>query len=90
VPKILLTLRRYHAKIIDINMDTVTMSDNYQIVIPKEVRNTIGVEAGTSFEIMVYANRIELIPIGSMQSLKGIFKGIDTTIVRNEDRLWTS
>jgi AbrB family looped-hinge helix DNA binding protein len=68
-------------------MNTVTLSNEYQLVIPKEIRETIGLKAGTSFEVISYNNRIELIPIKPMKNLRGIFRGIDTTIIRDDDRL---
>jgi len=68
-------------------MNTVTLSNEYQLIFPKEIRETIGMKAGTSFEVISYNNRIELIPINSIKSLKGIFKGIDTNIIRDSDRI---
>ena len=68
-------------------MNTVTLSDEYQLVIPKEIRDAIGLEAGTSFEIISYNNRIELIPIRPINKLRGMFSGIDTTIIREDDRI---
>lgn len=68
-------------------MNTVIVSSKYQIVIPKEIRDSIGLLAGTPLEIISYGRRIELVPIRPMKSLKGIFKGIDTKIERDEDRL---
>jgi AbrB family looped-hinge helix DNA binding protein len=68
-------------------MNTVTVSTKYQVVIPKEIRENIGLKAGTSLEIINYGNRIELIPIQPMKNLKGILKGINTTIIRDSDRL---
>jgi AbrB family looped-hinge helix DNA binding protein len=68
-------------------MKTVVLSSKYQVVIPKEVREDIGLEAGTRLEIMTYGNRIELVPILPMKKLKGIFKGLDTDIQRDEDRI---
>ncbi|MCL2722625.1 MAG: AbrB/MazE/SpoVT family DNA-binding domain-containing protein [Treponema sp.] len=68
-------------------MNTVTISNDYQIVFSKEIRDTIGLKAGTSYEIIPYNNRIELIPINSIKTMKGKFKGIDTNIIRDEDRL---
>lgn len=68
-------------------MNTVTVSTKYQVVIPKEIRETIGLKAGTSMEIINYGNRIELIPIQPMKNLKGIFKGMNTKIERDADRL---
>ncbi len=68
-------------------MNTVVVSTKYQVVIPKEIRDGIGLKAGTTMEIINYGNRIELIPLQSMKSLKGVFKGIDTSIDRDADRL---
>jgi AbrB family looped-hinge helix DNA binding protein len=68
-------------------MNTTTLSNDYQLVIPKEIRETIGLKAGTSFEVVSYNNRIELIPINSVKILKGRFKGIDTNIIRDDDRI---
>ena len=63
-------------------MNTVTLSNEYQLVIPEEIREAAGIKAGTSFEVMLYNNRIELIPLKPIEELKGIFKGIDTSIER--------
>ena len=68
-------------------MNTVTLSSEYQLSIPKDIRELVGLEAGASFQIIPYNNRIELIPIKPIKTLKGIFKGIDTNITREDDRL---
>lgn len=68
-------------------MNTVTVSSKFQVVIPKEIREGVGLKAGTVMEVMVYGNRIEFIPIQPMKSLKGFLRGMDTDIDREEDRL---
>jgi len=68
-------------------MNTVTLSNKYQIDFPKDISETYGLEAGDSFEFISYNNRIELIPIRPIKKLKGIFHGIDTNIIREEDRI---
>ena len=68
-------------------MNTVTLSNDYQLVFPKEIRQSLGLEAGAIFEVIPYKNRIELIPIKPIKNLKGIFKDIDTSINREEDRV---
>ena len=68
-------------------MNTVVLSSDYQVLIPEEIREQAGLKAGTSLEIISYNNRIELVPIKPMKNLKGIFKGIDTTISREDDRI---
>jgi AbrB family looped-hinge helix DNA binding protein len=66
-------------------METVTLSNEYKLVIPEKTREANGLKAGTSFEIISYNNRIELVPIKSIKELKGTLKGIDTNIIRDED-----
>jgi len=68
-------------------MNTVTVSSKFQVVIPKEIRENIGLKAGTTMEIITYGSRIELVPIQPMTKLKGMFRGINTSIDREEDRL---
>ena len=68
-------------------MNTVTVSSKYQVVIPKDVRERIDLKVGSTMEVITYGNRIELVPIQPMKSLRGIFRGINTEIPRDSDRL---
>jgi len=68
-------------------MTAVTVSPKYQIVIPKEIRESMGIVSGQKVQIMSYQGRIELIPLKPMKEMKGFLKGIDTTVVREEDRV---
>lgn len=68
-------------------MTTVTVSPKYQIVIPKEIRESMGIVSGQKVQIMPYQGRIELIPLKPMKEMKGFLEGIDTTVVREEDRI---
>jgi AbrB family looped-hinge helix DNA binding protein len=68
-------------------MNTVTVSSKFQVVIPKEVREDVGLKAGTIMEVITYGTRIEFIPIQPIKNLKGLFKGLNTDIDREADRL---
>jgi AbrB family looped-hinge helix DNA binding protein len=68
-------------------MTEVTVSPKYQIVIPKEIRESMGIVSGQKVQIMSYQGRIEVIPLKSMKEMRGFLKGIDTSIVREEDRV---
>lgn len=68
-------------------MTAVTVSPKYQIVIPKEIRESMGIVSGQKVQIMSYQGRIEVIPLKPMKEMKGFLKGIDTTVVREEDRV---
>lgn len=68
-------------------MTAVTVSPKYQIVIPKEIRESMGIFSGQKVQIMAYQGRIELIPLRPMKDMKGFLEGIDTSVVREEDRI---
>ncbi len=68
-------------------MLTVTVSPKFQLVIPKEVRDSMGIVSGQKIQMLMYRNRIELIPIKPMKKMKGLLKGIDTDVQRDEDRI---
>lgn len=67
-------------------MDTVTLSPKYQVVIPKRIREKLGVKKGQKFQVFFFEGRIELIPVRNMKDMRGFLEGIDTEIVRDEDR----
>ncbi len=52
-------------------MTSVTVSPKYQVVIPKEVRESMGIVSGQKMHILTYQNRIELIPIRPMKKMRG-------------------
>ncbi len=68
-------------------MLSVTVSPKFQVVIPKEVRESMGIVSGQKIQMLTYRNRIELIPIRPMKKLKGFLKGIDTDVDRDDDRI---
>lgn len=68
-------------------MTAVTVSPKYQVVIPKEVRESMGIFSGQKIQVLTYQNRIELIPIKPMKKMKGLLKGIDTEVSRDKDRI---
>jgi AbrB family looped-hinge helix DNA binding protein len=68
-------------------METVTISSKFQIVIPRSIRESLGLEPGQKFQAIQYENRIELIPVKPIREMRGFLKGIDTTIERESDRL---
>jgi len=68
-------------------MISVTVSPKYQVVIPKEVRESMGIVSGQKIQILTYQNRIELIPVQPMKKMRGFLKGIDTGVRRDKDRV---
>ncbi len=68
-------------------MTTVTVSPKYQIVLPREVRESMGIRPGQKVMVFHYENRIELIPVKNAREMRGFLKGIDTRVQRAKDRL---
>jgi AbrB family looped-hinge helix DNA binding protein len=67
-------------------MEKATVSTKYQVVIPKKVRDEIGIEPGQIVHVIPYMGRIELIPLKSVKESRGFLKGIDTDIDREPER----
>jgi AbrB family looped-hinge helix DNA binding protein len=68
-------------------MTTVTVSPKFQVVIPREIREALGIQPGQKVQVMQYQNRIEFIPILPIEQTRGFLRGIDTTVEREQDRL---
>lgn len=68
-------------------MDVVTVSPKYQVVIPKKVRTALKITPGQKVRVVMYENRIQMIPIVPMKEIRGFVKGIDTNVERESDRV---
>ncbi len=68
-------------------MTTVTVSPKFQVVIPLEVRKNLSLHPGEKLQVVLYDNRIELIPIPKLKEMRGILKGTNPVIEREQDRL---
>ena len=68
-------------------MGKVTISPKFQVVIPKEIRERLGLSPGQRVEAIAYEDRIELILLRPIRKMRGFLKGIDTSIKREADRV---
>ncbi len=68
-------------------MTVVTISSRYQVVIPKDVRERLGLKPGQQVEAIPFRGHVELIPLEPIGAMRGFLKGIDTTVPRDEDRV---
>ena len=64
------------------DMATVTVSSKYQVVIPRNIREAMGVRPGQRFQAFKFGNRIELVPVRPIREARGMLKGIDTSVPR--------
>jgi len=68
-------------------MNTLTISPKYQLVIPKAIRELLGLKPGQKVQAIAYNNRIELIPVRPIRRMRGFVRGIDTAVEREDDRV---
>jgi AbrB family looped-hinge helix DNA binding protein len=68
-------------------VETVTISPKFQVVIPQKIREAVGLRSGEKAKVLSFRNRIEIIPIRDVKSLRGYLRGIDTSLVRDGDRV---
>ncbi len=67
-------------------METVTLSSKYQVVIPRSVRNRLGLRPGMKLQVIEYNGRVEFLPVRKPAELRGLLKGLEPVIEREPDR----
>jgi AbrB family looped-hinge helix DNA binding protein len=68
-------------------MTTVILSSTFRVVIPREIREALGLRPGEELQVFQYDRRIELVPVRPVREMRGSLRGIDTTVERDPDRL---
>ena len=68
-------------------MTTVTVSPKYQVVIPKEAREALGIQPGQKIQVIAYEGRLEFIPVSKPKKMRGFLRGIETSLPRDKDRV---
>ena len=67
-------------------MTMVTVSPKFQVVIPKTIREALGIKPGARLHAIHYRGRVELVLVRSPKEARGFLRGIDTTVPRDADR----
>ena len=66
-------------------MDTVTVSPKFQVVIPQEIRERVGIKPGERLVVLQKGDVIYLVRVGNLKSAKGFLeKRISTKGMRDE------
>jgi AbrB family looped-hinge helix DNA binding protein len=69
-------------------MARTKVSPKFQVVIPKEVRERMGLQVGQELQVVSKGGMITLVPERSLASLRGFAKGIRTDQLREKkDRM---
>lgn len=66
-------------------MDAVTVSPKFQVVIPKAIRERTGIKPGEKLQVLSFDDRIELVRIQPIRSMRGFLRGMDAAFMRDED-----
>ena len=64
-------------------MYTATLSEKFQIGIPKAFRTDLGLKAGQQFVFVSKGDAIIMIPRRQLSEIRGLFKGANTKNVRD-------
>lgn len=68
-------------------MVTATISSNYQVVIPRPIREQFHFKPGQKIMFIPYEESIRIVAVPSIEDAYGIFEGMDTDPQREkEDR----
>lgn len=65
-------------------MAATTVSSRYQVVIPKEVREQLNIKPGQKLQVIVLGGVMHFVPVLSLDELRGIARGADTSKIRDE------
>ena len=66
-------------------MYPTTISSKYQVVIPREVREQFGLKPGQKIVFIPYKKTLRVVIVPPIEQARGMFKGIDTRGLREEE-----
>ena len=66
-------------------MSIATLSSKFQISIPREVRETLGLKAGQRIAFLCVGKSVKLVPQPRIEDLFGMAKGANTENYRDRD-----
>ncbi len=69
-------------------METTIVSPKYQVVIPLKIREKLNIQPGQRMQVLIVGNTMQFVPVRPMREYRGIARGINTDVERDEeDRL---
>jgi AbrB family looped-hinge helix DNA binding protein len=63
-------------------MSRTTLSPKFQVVIPKDVREALKLEPGTTFNVIENHGHIQLLQIRSAKQMRGFLRWINSSVPR--------
>lgn len=68
----------------EVTMGRTRVSPKYQVVIPKDVREQLGVRPGHEFQVVIKGGIISFIPDRPLSTMRGFVRGMKTTGFREK------
>jgi AbrB family looped-hinge helix DNA binding protein len=69
-------------------MTQVRLSSKYQIVVPEDVRESLGLKPGRLFQVLALDGHVVAVPVLPLSEVFGMLPGMDTAVDRDdEDRV---
>ena len=68
-------------------MSSATLSSKFQILVPKDVRETLKLQPGQKFDFIVVGNALQVVPQVHMRELFGSFAHITEPFLRDRSDL---
>lgn len=66
-------------------METVTVTNDYQVNIPDSIRQALDIEPGQEIALIEYQGIVRMIPVMLTERARGFLKDVDTHIEREPD-----
>ena len=66
-------------------MDNAEVSERGEIIIPREVCESVGLHPGDRFGVIVMHGSITIAPVPTWEELRGVLKGANTEGIRDEE-----
>jgi AbrB family looped-hinge helix DNA binding protein len=70
----------------EIDMESVSVSPKFQVVIPQAVRERLGLKPGMRLMVVESGGALQFVPVRPAQALRGLVRGIDITLDAEPDR----
>jgi AbrB family looped-hinge helix DNA binding protein len=65
-------------------MSAVTISSDFSIQLPLEVRTHLNLQPGQEIDIVTYNGRIAMIPLRPIEEMRGFLKGMESDVKRDD------
>ena len=66
-------------------MHTTTISSQYQVVIPREIREKFNLKPGQKIMFIPYNQTLRVVIVPPIEKARGLLKGMDTDVQREEE-----